>query len=309
MVPTADPEDGSRPDDRFRPDDESRPNDRSQPADGSQPDDETERAEPAKRTDSRRPVVAFVDGNDGRRKRIRAKIDGPFELETYRSPTAAVAGFDESLAVFASMADFPATELEDAVRLARERSPHVEVVLLAHDEATLEELEVQADEELTSPLSWSRLESRIRALLMRVQYSVALKQYFRLTLAANNRRVALRNEDLDADEEYQRMEAEIERLQEQLDRLTRAFDPADFETLMTKLHHGGARTTDGERERNPRIHGLPDSCPRCRLSWGVWHGPNLGYGFDRIAAFVWRCTECDHVISNPDPNHRRIARR
>lgn len=278
------------------------------PADGSRSDDEAERAESAAGTEDRRPVVVFVDGNEGRRKHVRAKIDGPYELETYRSPTAAVAGFDESLAVFASMADFPAAELEDAVRLARERFPHVEVMLLARDEATLEELGVQADEELTSPLSWSRLESRIRALLMRVQYSVALKQYFRLTLAANNRRVALRNENLDADEEYQRIEAEIERLQEQLDRLTRSFDPADFEALMTKLHHKGDGAADGERERNPRIHGLPDSCPRCRLSWGVWHGPNLGYGFDRIAAFVWRCTECDHVISNPDPNHRRVAR-
>lgn len=52
---------------------------------------------------------------------------------------------------------------------------------------------------------------------------------------------------------------------------------------------------------------VPDQCPDCGFVWGEFQGHRYGYGCEQIAARVWKCTRCRHVVKTYDPYNRRVA--
>ncbi|MFW6385100.1 MAG: HalX domain-containing protein [Halodesulfurarchaeum sp.] len=256
-----------------------------------------------------KPGVAFVDPNRRRRERVAGRIGDRFRLLPFPTPEAARGGIDRSIAVVLVSCEFETEDLEGLLRYSTRASPHSEVGLMATDSADLLDVDVEYDVELISPVTWAELVATIDTMIRRAQYSATLQRYFQVTLTANNRRIASRASDLADDEEYQRLESEIGRLQGRLDELTEAMGPDDYRAIHRRLDRGQTDDVDNLPRSDPSIFGLPDECPNCGLRWGVWHGNQQRYGYERIAAFVWRCTDCDHVISNPDPNFRHITRR
>lgn len=255
-----------------------------------------------------RPGVALVDPNAGRRERIRQRLGDRFRILTFGTPTAAVSAVDASIAVLLTFCSFEEEDLARLIATTRRVSPHAEIGIMARDSADLIDVDVARDEELISPVSWSEFVEVIDGMVRRARYSATLQRYFKATLAANDRRIAV-GDDPAEDDEYRHLEAKIERLQDRLDELTAAMNSNDYAAMLQRLNRGEEADREDSPRSKPAIFGLPDACPACDLEWGTWHGPRLGYGYEGIAAFVWRCTNCNHVISNPDPNFRHVARR
>lgn len=53
---------------------------------------------------------------------------------------------------------------------------------------------------------------------------------------------------------------------------------------------------------------LPDACPECGFVWGKYQGRRYGYGYEKVAAYVWRCRRCGHVVESYDPTNRHVAK-
>lgn len=146
-------------------------------------------------------------------------------------------------------------------------------------------------------------------MLIRAQYLAGLQRYFKRSLALSNRRVGSGDTKTEEGETVASLEAELERLEGRLNALSEGFSPEEYRAVIDRIQSDDDRPLgDDQAITNPGIYGLPDECPRCALAWGSWHGPGKGHGFERLAAHVWRCTECDLVIDNPDSSHRHIAR-
>lgn len=52
---------------------------------------------------------------------------------------------------------------------------------------------------------------------------------------------------------------------------------------------------------------VPDQCSECGFVWGAFQGTRYGYGYEQIAARVWRCTRCGYIVKTYDPYNRRVA--
>ncbi len=256
------------------------------------------------------PTIILVDGNEKRGKRVQDRLASEVTFEVFTTPDSAVDAIDRWLAVLVVSATFPDDDVEMLVYTARGRSPFCHVALLSKEAARLDELEVPRDEELTSPLTWGEFGETITSMLLRAQYLAGLQHYYKQSLALNTRRIRLKGEDVETDPEFTALEEELARLEGRLDGLSEQFSPEEYRAVMGRIQEENHHTPgEGKPVANPATFGLPDSCPRCGLEFGIWHGPMLGHGFERIAANVWRCTECNQVMDNPDPSNRRIARR
>lgn len=256
------------------------------------------------------PRVVLVDENEKRGKRAMKLLAEQFAIEVFASPSAAVDELDRMVAVLVVTASFPREDLEMLVYTARGRSPYCHVGLLAKDREEIASLDIPRDEEFTSPLPWGTFRKRLGSMLVRAQYLAGLQRYYKRSLALNNRRIAGAEGEGDEAASLVAMEAELERLEGRLNALVEGFTPEEYRAVIERIQSDDDRPLgDGQAITNPGIYGLPDECPRCALEWGAWHGPGKGHGFERIAANVWRCTECDLVIDNPDPSHRHVAHR
>lgn len=255
------------------------------------------------------PRVVLVDANEKRGERAKELLGDQFAMEVFSNPTTAVDELDRMVAVLVVTASFPPEDLEMLVYTARGRSPYCHVGLLAQDHEEIATLDVPRDEVFTSPLPWGAFRKRLGSMLVRAQYLAGLQRYYKRSLALNNRRIA-GSEGEGSDEAIAAMEAELERLEGRLNALVEGFSPEEYRAVIERIQSDDDRPLgDGQAITNPGIYGLPEECPRCALEWGTWHGPGKGHGFERIAANVWRCTECDLVIDNPDPSHRHVAQR
>lgn len=273
--------------------------------DGRGPSDDRNEAE----TD-RGPTIVHVDENEKRARWVANRLQDDVSFRAFGDPEDALEVIDRSLAVLVVSGAFDDTAIETLVYTALARAPFCHVALLSRDREPIAGLDVRADAELTSPLTRAEFGDVIDSLYLRATYLAGLQRYFRLSLALNDRRIRLKGKNTRADETFLNMEAELERLEGRLDALSEQFSAEDYRELMSRLQRQGKHSMGvGTPVTNPQIFGLPETCPDCGLEWGVWHGPTLGHGFERIAANVWRCTECDRVIDNPDPSHKRVARR
>lgn len=278
------------------------------PADRSE--SESRSHQPTDRSEKRAPKIIFVDENEKRGGHVAQRLKSEVTFEVFTSPQEALQALDQSLAVLVTDAGFDEEDIEMLVYTARGRAPFSHVALLAKEMEAIGSLDIPYDEALTSPLSWSEFGKALGSLFVRSQYLAGLQRYYKQSLALTNRRLALAGTDPDSDEQYQALETELERLEGRLDALFEHFSPADYRSVMSRIQDGhDGHVSDGHPVTDPKIFGLTEECPRCGLDWGVCHGPALGHGFTRIAANVWRCTECDHVVDNPDPSHRHITHR
>lgn len=278
------------------------------PADRSEPESPPEQSTDTSAGSA--PKIVFVDENEKRGRRVEQRVKSDVTFEVFTSPTEALPALDQSLSVLVTAVTFDQEDIEMVVYTARGRAPFSHVGLLARDMAAIGELDVPYDEALTSPLPWPEFVKTLESLFVRSQYLAGLQRYYKQSLALTNRRLGLSGTDPESDEKYQAIEAELERLEGRLDALFEHFSSADYRSVMSRIQEGhDGHISDGQAVTDPNIFGLPEECPGCGLNWGVWHGPALGHGFARIAANVWRCTECDHVIDNPEPSHRHITHR
>ncbi|MFB6267702.1 MAG: hypothetical protein ABEI31_08590 [Halodesulfurarchaeum sp.] len=253
--------------------------------------------------------MLIVDGGE-RGEQLAAWLRDRFAVQLESTVEDGLAAVTPRVAVCLIDAGFPTEDLADLVGAIGSRSPHAQVALVADDASTLIDRDVPHDDWLAAPLDRGELIQTVATLLRRAIYDATLARYFQQTLAAAALGVKVRSGESEEESRLETVESDIDRLRARLDELGAKLDGDDVAALTRRYQvTSNEETFRPEPSASPRRFGLPESCPGCDMQWGVWYGPQLGAGYERIAAFVWRCTDCGHVIANPDPNFRDIARR
>lgn len=136
------------------------------------------------------------------------------------------------------------------------------------------------DEYILKSISRADLLALVEELLLRAESEVNQQEL----LALISRKIALENEkstaELEASDEYAKLERRIEIAKDQLDLAP--------EQVGSNKHR-------------------PDTCPQCDLRWDLSVGDTIG--FLKIGAYVWKCTRCGSIEKVPDPSNRRVTRR
>lgn len=189
------------------------------------------------------------------------------------------------------------------------RNPHCRLVALLPHGATVPALTGEYDAYLRRPVYRRDLQETIETQLKYGVYSHTLQEFYTVNAELSGFGHTRPNEaSMVADGGRRR--ARYRALKTRLDRLQASMDTADFDAILRslKLHtqHLTEPTTETEVTRGSKYH--PARCPYCKLPWGVDHRNALGIGFERVGAYVWKCTRCAELTHGLGTSHRRVYR-
>lgn len=182
---------------------------------------------------------------------------------------------------------------DDLVRYLWESYPHLQVLLLL-DRTEFASIDRDCDDQLQEPYGKDELQDAVNRLFGRGLYTLKLREYFQLTsyIAGGGETAELDDRSIGD------IESHVEQIEDEIETVMRTFDETDFEGVLRSHRKReralGPPSMDAEEEIRSKYR--PSSCPNCGLAWGAPHGGRLGIGLERVAALVWRCTDCGDVL-------------
>jgi len=240
----------------------------------------------------------------------------PLPVECVRSLDEFRARLDSTVAVACLSESVLGGEAAQVRTEILNRNPYCQLVLLQSRGGFVTIHDDEYDACLQRPLFEAELQSTIEHRLKCGVYSVLLREFY----ALNARLVWLDRSDtpetkeskppdgtVDQDTLYERHGCVRERLQ----RLQADLDEDDVRAVVRSVDlHKQFLTAPTRMEPDSSVSKYhPPRCPDCKLPWGVDHGNDLGSGFDRVAAHVWKCRRCDDIVHGLGESHRRVTSR
>lgn len=246
--------------------------------------------------------VVILDDNPVRAD-LYALWTEPVESVVVASAAELVEALDSSPLVLC----LSAAEQRDpsVLRAVREHAPHVQVLALRSRENPAG-TDRDYDETLVEPFGRTEYRETVERLLRRGLYGFKVHQFYRLnTLLVTERRWA---DGEETDVHVDSLRATIERLEGEITALGATLEESDFDALMRTLsirsQYSTEPTEDPATSHQSKYH--PPACPNCGLEWGVPHGNDLEFGYERIASFVWECTRCGHVMKTTPGEYDKV---
>jgi DNA-binding response OmpR family regulator len=156
-------------------------------------------------------------------------------VETANDGSSALGRFDDSVEVVLLDRRMPGLSGDRVLERIRERRPSCPVAMITAVDPDFDILEMGFDAYLTKPVDRENIRSVVNQLLRRSEYAETLRQFFmklskREALEAEKPRI-----ELESDERYQRLQSEIELLQQQSEEYMAELDEEDFEALFYRL--------------------------------------------------------------------------
>lgn len=267
------------------------------PGDGS---GEAETPAPSKSPAS--PSILVADGPSSAAT-IESWLEGLLPVTATSSLGEATGVLDRDVCVAILGAGVSTASKESLLEPLSMRSPYARTALVPSGDQPPMIESPGYDKILYRPLEREELRSVVKHLARVSVYERTVSTYFEYTTLAANYEVG---DDAVDDEDYDRLQSHIDRLEARLKRIRASLDEADRKLLYESLEDDAlptftedVRRSDGKRR--------PSGCSNCGLDWEAQHGGNLGEGYERLGAFVYKCTNCGTVQEAPDPSHRRVA--
>lgn len=147
---------------------------------------------------------------------------------------------------------------------------------------------------LQGPVSARHLRTVVRKRLIYAEYSTTLQKYYQLNATAMAL-ARLDNADrLLSDHVADRIRAVLPRLRT----LKAGLSEAELREIAAAVEkhkqHVNQPTKRAEGSAQSKYH--PRTCPECGVVWGDDHENELGRGFERLGADVWKCTLCEEIV-------------
>jgi len=187
-------------------------------------------------------------------------------------------------------------------------NPYCQLVLIVPQSGFITLEEDNYDAILQRPVFKEELQTTVEECLTRGVYSVLLREFYRLNVRLHWVEQP-DSEDGDAsDTDPNHLYARYNTVRNHLQSLQAAIDPEEITSIARsiELHKQYLREPDHDATETRPSKYHPKRCPQCNLSWGHDHGNELGVGFERGAAHVWRCTGCNEVVHGLGESHRRV---
>ncbi|WP_144906325.1 response regulator [Halobellus captivus] len=184
---------------------------------------------------SANPHVLVVDDEPDLAELYASWLRDEYTVETAHDGPSALEQFDETVDVVLLDRRMPGVSGDEVLEQIRNRGTDCSVAMITAVDPDFDILELGFDAYLTKPVGETALKDVIDRLLRRSDYTDTLQTFF----SKLSKREALMAEkpqfQLDADERYQRLEAEIETLRQQSESHLAELDGEDFEALFYRL--------------------------------------------------------------------------
>lgn len=238
-------------------------------------------------------TIAVFEGNKTRAELYELWLDA-YDVRVASSKQTAQQHVSGGLAVAVVNEEFADGAAETLVEIIRAESQRCRILAIRSRSATFPEFE--SEKQLTKPVFEEELQEYVEQLLCRRNYHKALHLYYRTRMAL----VARERAGSAQSEELQELRTTAETLQSQLEQYRERLSDDDVAAVMRTLTFDTDQT---ESKADVSSKYSPDRCPNCKEEWA---SSNTAATAKRIAAYVWRCTQCGNVIMESGPSHQRI---
>lgn len=249
---------------------------------------------------------ALVAGSSQRGAQLEQWLTDLLPVDVATSLAAAREKADRNLSVAVLCASVSPETKEAIIETVSVRSPFARTIVVPQDDQPPMLEGPGYDLCLYRPLERAELRGAVTSLGRVATYERTVSTYFEYTKLAANHRIGRSADDLAEDEAFQELERTIDRLQARLERMRDRLSDEEWQFLLDSLEDDEAAGFSGEVTEAPH-RGQPDECNSCGLDWTVDHGGELGEGYERLGAFVWKCERCGAVQQASDPSHQWVA--
>ncbi|WP_049985329.1 response regulator [Halobellus rufus] len=181
------------------------------------------------------PTVLIVDDEPDLAQLYASWLGDEYDVETAYDGATALEQFSRPVDVALLDRRMPGMSGDEVLEALRDRQADCSVAMITAVDPDFDILELGFDAYLTKPVGATELRSVVDRLLRRSEYTDTLRAFF----AKLSKREALTEEkpqfELEADERYQRLEAEIETLRRESEAHLSELDDEDFEALFYRL--------------------------------------------------------------------------
>lgn len=244
-------------------------------------------------------TVAVFEGNKTRAELYGLWLD-EHEVRVASSKRMAQESLIETAGVAVINEGFADGAAETLAEIIKAECRACRILAIGPRNATFPEFD--ADNRLTKPVFEEELRENVGALLTQLNYQVGLQSYYRITLSLSARERADRGAD-DSTEELEQLREQATALEARLKQYREQLSAEEVAAVKRRLTlagkpHGSKETVDSKYR--------PDECSNCSEQWDEDEEPD---SLKRIAAYVWRCTNCGSVLMENDPSHRQTIYR
>jgi len=193
--------------------------------------------------DEREPTVLVVDDERGLADLYAIWLEEDYDVRTAYDGSEALDALDASVDVVLLDRQMPDVSGDGVLSELRDRGIDCRVAMVTAVEPELDIVDLGFDDYLRKPVDRETLLATVARLVRRSAYDATVTDFF-----ATARKHALLSESEDPgvtdSAEFQRLEADLEDLRDELDDVVADFDGADYEVLFRRLSADADDTDD-----------------------------------------------------------------
>ena len=179
------------------------------------------------------PIVLLVDDEVNITELFGAWLEDDYDVRTANGGEEALEKLDDSVDVVLLDRRMPGLSGDEVLDVIRQEGFDCRVAMVTAVEPDFDVIEMGFDDYLTKPINREDLESVIDSLLTRKEYDDQMQEYFALASKKATLEAAKPSSELEANEEYQALEAEVQALETELDDTLQTDE--DFESAFQDL--------------------------------------------------------------------------
>ncbi|MFC6732987.1 MULTISPECIES: response regulator transcription factor [unclassified Haladaptatus] len=179
--------------------------------------------------DGDRPVILVVEDEADVAETYEIWLSDDYEVIVAPNGRDALDAITDDVAVVLLDRMMPGLTGDQVLETIRERELDCRVAMVTAVEPDFDIIRMGFDAYLSKPVSKAQLHETVELLLERAEYSTLLQEYYSLAETKAALTTGKRREELEGNEEYQALEAELDAVRTQLNETLGGFtDEADF---------------------------------------------------------------------------------
>ena len=179
------------------------------------------------------PTVLLVDDEVNITELFSAWLEDTYDVRTANGGEEALDALDGGVDVVLLDRRMPGLSGDEVLDVIRQEGYDCRVAMVTAVEPDFDVVEMGFDDYLTKPINRDDLESVIESLLTRKEYDDRMQEYFALSSKKATLEAAKPSSELEANEEYQALEEEVQSLESELDQTLQTDE--DFESAFQDL--------------------------------------------------------------------------
>lgn len=241
--------------------------------------------------------IIIFEENRTRAELYRLWLDD-HDVEIALTKSAADEKLDGTVGIAVVERSFADGEAETLLGIIRARSPTCRVILTTDRSTSLPEV----DHRLIKPVFREELTDIVHTFLYQANYHLSLRLYYKTTVALTEREMSHVEADGIDYEELRDRASELQRLIRQLRQEMNQDDLIDVRRAV--VFENKKQISEPAKSRSSKYR--PDSCARCGHSWEQ-SSTTGNEPAKRLAAYVWRCTNCGHTQMQTNANYQNVS--